>query len=144
MHSTVHVHVHVYIYTCMYTVFTTCYYIIICIPIMHIFRCLYTSRQPPPVPHDSPLTPLPHHLSPITPTIYRCNIHVRTCMYRTASLLCPARCYAPPPPPLIFGRNDCIRVILPPLHPPTPWAARAGLQFLHLYVCCKCRSVSSV
>ena len=109
IHNLVHVHLctplymymYMCIYTCMYTVFTTHVIIGICIPIMHIFRCLYTSRQPPPVPHDSPLTPLPHHLSPYTPTIYRCNIHVRTCMYRTASLLCPARCYAPPP--LIFG-----------------------------------------
>ena len=32
-------------------------------------------------------------------------VNEHPCNYRTASLLRPARCYAPPP---IFGRNYCI------------------------------------
>ena len=67
------------------------------------------------------------------------SLHVT---YRTASLLRPARCYAPPPPP-IFGQNYCIGLF--DLHYTPPPAGRSSrftvLQFLHVYVCCKCRRV---
>ena len=48
-------------------------------------------------------------------------------LYRTASLLRPARCYAPPPPHL--RENFLYRVIMSPLH-----AGRgADLRFMHIY-----------
>ena len=55
--------------------------------------------------------------SSLAPCACDCVINVNPCgtvtyMYRTALLLCPAHCYAPPPPPLILP----YRVILPPLH----------------------------
>ena len=56
------------------------------------------------------------------------------CHYRTASLLHPARCYAPPPPPPPYFRAKLLyRVILPPLHAPPPRAARAGLRYAILH-----------
>ena len=45
-------------------------------------------------------------------------------IYRTASLLRPARCYAPPP---IFGRNYCKGLFYLHYTPPPPRAARASL-----------------
>ena len=59
-------------------------------------------------------------------------------LYRTASLLRPARCYAPPPP--IFGRNYCKGLFY--LHYTPPPAGRSSrfavLQF------CTCTRVASV
>ena len=61
-------------------------------------------------------------------------------IYRTASLLRPARCYAPPPPPPIFGRNYCKGLFY--LHYTPPPAGRSSrfavLQF------CTCTRVASV
>ena len=58
-------------------------------------------------------------------------------IYRTASLLRPARCYAPPP---IFGRNYCVGLFY--LHYTPPPAGRSSrfavLQF------CTCTRVASV
>ena len=48
-------------------------------------------------------------------------------IYRTASLLRPARCYTPPPP--TFGRNYCIGLFYLHYTPPPLWAARAGLPY---------------
>ena len=64
-------------------------------------------------------------------------------MYRTASLLRPARCYAPLPP--IFGRNYCIGLFYLHYTPPPP-AGRSSrfavlTAVLHVYACCKCRRV---
>ena len=62
-------------------------------------------------------------------------------MYRTASLLCPARCYAPPP---YFRAKLLYRVIY--LHyiytpPPPRGPLEPVCQFLPVYACCKCRRV---
>ena len=59
-------------------------------------------------------------------------------IYRTASLLRPARCYAPPPPP-IFGRNYCKGLFY--LHYTPPPAGRSS-RFAVLQFCTYTRVAS--
>ena len=53
-------------------------------------------------------------------------------LYRTASLLRPARCYAPPPP---YFRA---KLGYPITRPPPPRAARAGLRYCSSCMCTRC------
>ena len=59
-------------------------------------------------------------------------------LYRTASLLRPARCYAPP---LIFGRNYCIGLFYLHYTPPPP---RGPLEPVCRTAFCTCTRVASV
>ena len=68
------------------------------------------------------------------------SFSTRACIYRTASLLRPARCYAPPP---IFGRNYCKGLFYLHYTPPPrgPFEPVCRTAVLHVYACCKCRRV---
>ena len=76
-------------------------------------------------------------------TIIMCRIsRGQYYLYRTASLLRPAHCYARPPPPPYFREKSLFRVILPPLHAP-PRTARAGLRYCSSCTCTRVASVES-
>ena len=78
---------------------------------------------------------------------WNCIAGCKKCIYRTASLLRPARCYAPPPPPppnfraKLLYRVFYLHYTPPPPPPPPPRAARAGLRYCSS---CTCTRVASV
>ena len=64
-------------------------------------------------------------------------------LYRTAPLLRPARCYAPPP---LFSGEITVKgyytsITRPPPPPRGPLEPVCRTAVLHVYACCKCRSV---